>query len=61
MNDQIGFVLKVVVASTAIAYLITLIGPILQIPPTNAIASVMVLLPTVVMAVILGWKARHPS
>ncbi|MBF2079714.1 MAG: hypothetical protein IGR76_14645 [Synechococcales cyanobacterium T60_A2020_003] len=61
MNDHLGFVVKLVVASTAIAYGIKVVGPLLPIPPTNAVALGIVILPTVIVGGILGWNAWFQS
>lgn len=61
MNDQLGFVVKLVVASTAIAYGIKSVGPLLSIPPTDTVALGIVLLPTVIVGGILGWNAWSQS
>jgi hypothetical protein len=59
MDDRIGFVLKVVLASGAIAYGIKYGGPYLPLPHTPAVALALVLLPTLVLAGLLGWKATQ--
>ena len=53
---QSGFIVKVLAISAAIAILIKFGGPSLVIPATPAIALTIVLLPTVIMAIALGWR-----
>ncbi len=54
MSEQAGFVLKLVVASTAIAYGIKQVGPLLHIAPTDGHALFIVLLPTLILGGLLG-------
>ncbi len=54
-----GLLSKLVGASVAIALVIKYVGPKLPIPATATTAWVGVLLPTVVMAVLLGWWGRR--
>lgn len=57
MNQSFIFLLKVFVASAAISLAIKYIGPFTNIPATAVNASILVFLPTFVMAIILGWRA----
>ena len=57
MNLSLTFLLKIFVISTAISFAINYGGPFLNIPATSVNASIFVFLPTLVMAIILGWRA----
>ena len=57
MDSQSGFILKVLLASTAISASIVYGGPRLAIPATNAIALIAVFLPAGILAAILTWRA----
>ena len=54
MNTQVGFVLKVLLLSTALSYLIKYGGQHLPIVPTNTVAIAIVLFPSVAIGLILG-------
>lgn len=56
MDTQAGFVLKVLLFSTALSFLIKYGGRYLPIQPTNAIATIIVILPSVIIGFILGWQ-----
>lgn len=58
-NSASGFVVKVLIASTAIAWAIKGLGSRLPLPETSAIALTMVLLPTLLMSVALAWRAQR--
>ena len=57
MDNQIGFILKVVLLSAILSALIKYGGPYLNIPLTAINALLAVFFPTVVMAVLFGWRA----
>jgi len=57
MTSKVNFVLKIVVLSAVLAAAIKYLGPYLAIPATSAIALTLVLLPTLLMAVALAWRA----
>ncbi|HIK11825.1 MAG TPA: hypothetical protein IGS52_16450 [Oscillatoriaceae cyanobacterium M33_DOE_052] len=57
MNSNNAFLAKVIVASGAIAVAIVTGGPALNIPATSPIALTLVLLPPLLIAAILGWRA----
>ncbi|MBE9177153.1 hypothetical protein IQ268_01005 [Oculatella sp. LEGE 06141] len=57
MNNKAGFVLKVLFASAIISAVIKYVAPGLAIPATSANALIAVLSPSLIMAVILGWRA----
>ncbi|MGF1523368.1 MAG: hypothetical protein ACFBSF_13720 [Leptolyngbyaceae cyanobacterium] len=56
MQTQLGFVIKVIVGSAAIAIVLKTIAPRLAIPATPAVSLAIVLLPTVIMGAILCWQ-----
>lgn len=51
--EQAGFILKVLVISTAVSALIKYGGPALSVPATPAIVLTFVVLPTLVMVIAL--------
>ncbi|HEY9878575.1 MAG TPA: hypothetical protein V6D29_08980 [Leptolyngbyaceae cyanobacterium] len=53
-----GFILKVLGVSTALAFIIKLAAPSLNVPPSTAVALTAVLAPTVIMAVVLVSQLR---
>lgn len=59
MDNYLGFLLKVFILSLAISLLIKFIGPSLGVPPTNAIALVVVLSPTVIMGILFFWRFQN--
>ncbi|KOP27187.1 hypothetical protein AMR41_07545 [Hapalosiphon sp. MRB220] len=56
MKNQLGLVLKVFLLSAVISLLIKYVGPFLFIPATSINALIIVLLPTVIMAIALLWR-----
>jgi hypothetical protein len=56
MENQLGFVLKVFLLSAVISVLIKYAGPYLPIAPTGKNALIIVLLPTIWMAIALLWR-----
>jgi membrane protein implicated in regulation of membrane protease activity len=56
MENQLGFVLKVFLLSAGISVLIKYALPYLTIPATATNALIIVLLPTVIMAILLLWR-----
>lgn len=61
MNTQIGFIIKILLLSTALSVLIKYGGRYLPIQPTNAIATVIVILPSLIIGLILGWQYLNPK
>ncbi|WP_346293536.1 hypothetical protein [Sphaerothrix gracilis] len=60
--DKLGFILKVLVASAGLAALIKYVAPALNIPANAFSSLILVLLPTLVMAGLLGWRLwQQPS
>ncbi|MBW4522915.1 MAG: hypothetical protein KME16_25025 [Scytolyngbya sp. HA4215-MV1] len=56
MNDQVGFVLKVVFLSTVISILIKAGAPWLAIPARTWMVLIVVCLPSLVLASVLLWR-----
>jgi hypothetical protein len=56
MSGQIGFILKVVLVSTILSLLVKYGGRILSIPPTPTNASIAILIPPILMALVLWWR-----
>jgi hypothetical protein len=56
MNSNIGFILKIAIASFILSALIKYGGQFLSLTPTNTIALIIVLLPSVILALIFGFK-----
>ena len=54
MNTQVGFIVKILIYSIALSYLIKYGGQKLTIEPTNALAIAIVLAPSLVIGLILG-------
>jgi glucose-6-phosphate-specific signal transduction histidine kinase len=52
-----SFILKVLLLSTGLSLGIKYLAPSLNIPATSANALIAVFLPTVVMAIVLGWQS----
>ncbi len=56
MNTQVGFILKIVLLSAILSFLIKDGGKFLPITSTNLTAIIVVLLPTLILSLILGWR-----
>lgn len=56
MENQLGLVVKVLLLSMVLSFLIKYVAPILPIPGTATNALILVLLPTVIMAIALAWR-----
>ncbi|BAY61532.1 hypothetical protein NIES22_15990 [Calothrix brevissima NIES-22] len=56
MENKLGLLLKVFVLSTVLSFLIKYAAPSLRVPGTDAVALLMVLSPTVIMAIALFWR-----
>jgi len=61
MASPISFILKVLLFSTVISILIKYGGASLNLPATSGTAIGLVLLPTIVMAIALSWRAYNDS
>jgi hypothetical protein len=53
-----GFIVKVFGLSALISVAIKYGAPYLAVPETNATAIAVVLLPSILMAIALGWRSR---
>lgn len=61
MNTQLAFILKLLALSGAIAALIKYLAPALSIAPSVTNALIAVLSPSVILALILTWRAQTPA
>lgn len=55
--DYLGVIVKVLVLSAGVSVAIKYLAPFLAIPATDTNALIGVLLPTIVMGLILGWRS----
>ena len=58
MTTQAGFISKILFFSLILSIMIKYGGQFLSLSPTLAIVLTMVLLPTVMVALTLGWQSR---
>ena len=58
MNNQAGFVLKILFLSTGLSLTIKYGGQLLTLNPTNKLALAIVLLPSLIMGLTLGWQYK---
>ncbi len=56
MNTQVGFVLKILLFSTGLSILIKYGGQLIPIRPTASLALIIVLLPSLIIGLVLGWQ-----
>ncbi len=61
MDTQTGFLIKVLLLSIALSFLIKYGGRYVPIQPTNAIATIIVILPSLIIGFILGWQYLKKS
>lgn len=61
MNSEIGFIVKVLILSTVLSVLIKYGGQMAAIAPTQVNVLLGVFLPTIVMAILLRWRARNKA
>lgn len=59
--DIAQFVLKVFLFSTVLSVAIKYGGPLLAIPANATVGLVAVFLPSVLLAIALGWRALQPE
>lgn len=59
MNNKITFLLKVLLFSLGLSILIKVVGPLLSIPASSAIALVAVCLPSMILGILFTWRARQ--
>ena len=57
MNDTMAFVVKIFIVSTILSILIKYGGQLLLISPTVAIATMAILLPSIIVAIALSWRS----
>lgn len=58
MNDTVAFLGKILVFSTVFSVLIKYGGRLLSIAPTVKIAITAILLPSIIIAIALGWRIK---
>ncbi|MEM6610739.1 MAG: hypothetical protein AAF652_00490 [Cyanobacteria bacterium P01_C01_bin.72] len=56
MNNQAIFILKILLLSTGLSLLIKYGGAYLHLQPTSSTALTIVLMPSLVIGLILGWQ-----
>lgn len=56
MENQLSFVIKLLIMSAFLSGLIKYAGPLWPIPETDTYALILVLSPTVIMAIALLWR-----
>jgi hypothetical protein len=61
MNSQIGFIVKVLILSTALSVLIKYGGQMLAIAPSQTNALLGIFVPTLLMAIALGWRVKKQA
>lgn len=58
MNDTVAFLVKILIFSAVLSVAIKYGGQLLSISPTNKIAIVAILLPSIIVAIALSWRAK---
>jgi hypothetical protein len=58
MNTQAGFILKILLLSTVISIVIKYGGQLIPLKATTNLALITVFLPSLIIALILGWQYR---
>jgi len=58
MNDTATFLVKILISSTVLSVLIKYGGQLLSINPTVKIAIAAILLPSIIVAIALSWRAN---
>jgi len=58
MNTQAGFILKILLLSTVISIVIKYGGQLIPLKATTSLALITVFLPSLIIALILGWQYR---
>jgi hypothetical protein len=56
MKNQLGFLLKLLLLSALISFLIKYASPMFLIPATSTNALILILLPTIIMTAVLLWR-----
>ena len=59
MSDTVAFIVKILILSSILSVLIKYGGRVLAINPTVMIAIAVILLPSIIMMLALGWRAQQ--
>ena len=59
MSDTVVFIVKIFILSSILSVLIKYGGRVLAISPTVTIAIAVVLLPSIIIVLALGWRAQQ--
>ncbi|GET40226.1 hypothetical protein [Microseira wollei] len=59
MENQTGFIFKVLVISAGLSVLIKYAGPALEVGATPVNALILVFVPTLIVAIALWWRAQQ--
>lgn len=59
MNNQAGFIIKILLLSAGLSILIKYGGQHIPIQPTTSLAIIIVLLPSLVTGLVMGWRVRE--
>ncbi|OKH38798.1 hypothetical protein NIES2119_09430 [[Phormidium ambiguum] IAM M-71] len=59
MENKTGFILKIFILSSVLSGMIKYGGPYLKIPTQSNIALIIVLLPTIFLAIALWWRYQQ--
>ncbi|BAU64174.1 hypothetical protein STA3757_15450 [Stanieria sp. NIES-3757] len=60
MNNPVNFIVKIAIASTLLSVLIKYGGSQLSLTPTVSLSLIIVSLPSVILALIMGWRIIYP-
>lgn len=61
MNIQLGYIIKILLLSIGLSYLIKYGGQLITIEPTNILALIVVLSPSVIIGLFLGRQYSQSS
>jgi len=61
MNSQAIFIFKILLLSTGLSLLVKYGGGYLELQPTTITALIIVLMPSLVLGLILGWRYYQTS
>jgi hypothetical protein len=61
MNYHAGFILKVLLLSGGLSVVIKYGGSLLTIPASEALVPIVVLMPSFILAIALGWRASYSN
>ncbi|MEL6580079.1 MAG: hypothetical protein AAFQ14_10020 [Cyanobacteria bacterium J06621_12] len=56
MNNQAIFIFKILLLSTGLSLLVKYGGKYLHLQPTNSTALTIVLMPSLIIGIVLGWQ-----